>query len=158
MKSLHDLCIKHQITLACAESMSGGAFSSSITQLANASCYFLGGIVSYSTQSKINILDVPKELIDTHTVYSHECVQAMALGVKKKFNSQLSVAISGEAGHHLIDDHQEHYVYSCIIFNDRIELFKDSWTGLRNDIIRKSVDLLHQRCISIIERGYNGKE
>jgi nicotinamide-nucleotide amidase len=158
MTSLHDLCIKHQITLACAESVSGGAFSASITQTANASCYFLGGIVTYSTQSKMDLLDVSKEIIETHSVYSFECVEAMALGVKKKFGSQLSIAISGEAGHHLIDDHQERIVYSCIIFNDRIELFKDSLSGLRNDIIRKCVELLHQRCISIIERGYNGKE
>lgn len=158
MKSLHELCIKHQITLACAESVSGGAFSSSLTQTANASSYFLGGIVSYSTQSKIDLLDVSKDIIEKHTVYSLECVEAMALGVQKKFGSQLSIAISGEAGHHLIDDHQKRLVYSCIMFNDRIELFKDSLSGLRNDIIRKCVDLLHQRCISIIERGYNGKE
>ena len=69
MKSLHELCIKHQITLACAESVSGGAFSSSLTQTANASSYFLGGIVSYSTQSKIDLLDVSKDIIEKHTVY-----------------------------------------------------------------------------------------
>lgn len=158
MTSLHDLCIKHQITLACAESMTGGAFSASITQTANASRYFLGGIVTYSTQSKMDLLDIPIELIETYSVYSHECVKAMAIGVQQKFKSQLSVAISGEAGHHLIDDHQVRPVYSCIIFNDKIELFKDSCSGLRNDIIRECVELLHQRCISIIERGYNGKE
>ncbi|MBS3991930.1 MAG: nicotinamide-nucleotide amidohydrolase family protein [Erysipelothrix sp.] len=158
MTTLHDLCIKHQITLACAESMTGGAFSASITQIANASRYFLGGIVTYSTQSKIDLLNIPKELIEEHSVYSLECAEAMALGVKQKFNSQLSIAISGEAGHHLIDDYQDRLIYSCIVFNDRIELFKDSCSGLRNVIIRESVELLHQRCISIIERGYNGKE
>jgi len=49
-------------------------------------------------------------------------------------------------------------VYSCIIFNDKMETFKDSLSGSRNDIIEKGVELLHQRCISIIERGHHGKD
>lgn len=158
MNSLHELCLNHQITLACAESVTGGALCASMTQIASASSYFLGGIVAYSTQSKIDLLDVSKEVIETHSAYSLECVEAMAGGVKKKFNANLCLAISGEAGHHLIHDHQERIVYSCIMLNDRIELFKDSLVGLRNDIIRECVELLHHRCISIIERGYNGKE
>jgi len=158
MNSLHDLCLNHHITLACAESVTGGALCASMTQIANASGYFLGGVVAYTSKSKIDLLEVSKEIIETHSAYSLECVEAMAIGVQKKFNANLCLAISGEAGHHLINDHQERFVYSCIILNDRIELYKDSLYGLRNDIIREGVELLHHRCISIIERGYNGKE
>lgn len=158
MTSLHHLCLEHHLSLACAESMSGGAFSASITALDHASHYFLGGIVSYSIQSKIDLLNVPAQLIETYGVYSHECVKAMALGVKKAFNADICVAISGEAGsqHNPLD--QPLIVYSCIIFRDRIETFKDSMDGNRNDIIKKSVEMLHQRCISLIERGTYGKE
>lgn len=158
MTSLHQLCLDHNVSLACAESMSGGAFSASITAMENASHYFRGGIVSYSTQSKIDLLDVSPQLIESYGVYSHECVKAMTLGVRKAFNADLCVAISGEAGsqHNSLD--QLHVVYSCILFHDKIETFKDSMDGNRNDIIKKSVEMLHQRCISLIERGTYGKE
>lgn len=158
MTSLHQLCLNHNLSLACAESMSGGAFSASITSLDNASHYFLGGIISYSTQSKIDLLHVSSQLIETYGVYSHECVKAMALGVRRAFNADICVAISGEAGsQHNPTDHP-HIVYSCILFRDKIETFKDSMDGNRNDIIKKSVEMLHQRCISLIERGTYGKE
>ena len=158
MTSLHQLCLDHNISLACAESMSGGAFSASITSQENASHYFLGGIVSYSNQSKIDLLDVSPQLIQSYSVYSHECVTAMALGVRKVFKADLCVAISGEAGSYANPPQHSHVVYSCILFHDKIETFKDSMDGNRNDIIKKSVEMLHQRCISVIERGTYGKE
>jgi nicotinamide-nucleotide amidase len=157
MSTLHQLCLEHNITLACGESMSGGAFSASITRNPQASNYFLGGVVSYSIQSKIDLLHVSKEIIDNYGVYSFECVTSMAKGVQEVFKSELSVAISGQAGNqHPTNSLLE--IYSCIIFRDKIETFKDNLSGTRIDIINESVDLLHKRCISIIERGYHGSE
>ncbi|MBS3971700.1 MAG: CinA family protein [Erysipelotrichia bacterium] len=158
MSTLHQLCIEHQLTLACAESMSGGAFSASITRNTDASKYFLGGVVSYSNQSKINLLHVPPEIIETYGVYSTECVESMARGIYDLFHSDISVAISGQAGHHHNPQNSLLEIYSCIIFHDKIETFKDKLNGSRIDIINESVDLLHKRCISIIERGYHGSK
>jgi nicotinamide-nucleotide amidase len=158
MKTLHQLCLEHQITLACGESMSGGAFSASITRNSKASTYFLGGVITYSTQSKIDLLKVSEEVIEKYSVYSKECVEAMAQGVQSLFKSDLSVAISGQAGNEENSKDSLLEIYSCIIFRDKIETFKDKLSGKRIDIINDSVDLLHQRCISIIERGYHGSK
>jgi nicotinamide-nucleotide amidase len=158
MSTLHQLCLEHQLTLACAESMSGGAFSASITRNPQASLYFLGGVVTYSIQSKIELLHVSQDVISKYGVYSPECVIAMAQGVQSLFKSELTVAISGQAGNHDNPSDSLLEIYSCIIFRDKIETFKDKLSGKRIDIINESVDLLHQRCISIIERGYHGSK
>lgn len=156
--TLHELCLKHKLTLCCAESMSGGAFSASITRNSMASRYFLGGVVSYSTLSKIEILKVPSKIIDTYGVYSTQCVVAMAQGVKALFNADIAVSISGEAQKSDSSSDSLLEIYSCIIFRDKIETFKDSLSGTRIDIIQGMVDVLHERCISLIERGYYGQE
>lgn len=158
MSTLHQLCLEQQITLACAESMSGGAFSASITQNSNASKYFLGGIVSYSNQSKIDLLHVSEDIIEKFGVYSPECVIAMAQGIHSIFKSELSVSISGQAGNDENPSDSLLEIYSCILFRDKIETFKDKLSGKRIDIINESVEMLHQRCISIIERGYHGSK
>lgn len=90
--------IANQQTLAVSESCTGGKVSSSITALPGASQYFLGSVVAYSVQSKHSLLGVSSELINKHSVYSHQVVEAMAQGTLKEFNSDYAIATSGNAG------------------------------------------------------------
>lgn len=154
--TLQTLCINRHLTLACAESMTGGALSASMIQHPHASAYFLGGVVTYSTQSKMDILNVPDAVIQEAGVYSAACVQSMATGVQRLFKSDIAIAVSGEAQQK--DGQTKLEVYSCILIQDTIEIFKDFMSGSRMDIIQGTVDLLHQRCIALIERGNYGQE
>jgi nicotinamide-nucleotide amidase len=85
-------------TLAVAESCTGGKIAERFTIHAGASNYFKGSIVSYATDSKINVLGIPKDLIDTHSVVSSQVAEAMATQVLQLFNSDFSVATTGNAG------------------------------------------------------------
>jgi nicotinamide-nucleotide amidase len=89
---------ERQLTLATAESCSGGVLAEMITSLAGSSEYFRGGFVSYSEQAKIETLGVPAETIRDHTVYSAETAEQMALAARRKLHTSLGVGITGVAG------------------------------------------------------------
>lgn len=92
------LLSQKKLTIAIAESCTGGLVSNRITNVPGSSNYFERGIVSYSNESKIEILEVPKELIESVGAVSAEVVEAMAEGIRKLAHSDIGVAISGIAG------------------------------------------------------------
>lgn len=69
-----------------------------LTAVPGSSDYFLGGVVTYSNESKENILTVPKEHIEAHGAVSEEVAIDMAIGVRELFDSTLSLSITGIAG------------------------------------------------------------
>ena len=87
-----------QMTLATAESFTGGRIAQKITAMSGASAYFKGSVVSYATETKINVLHVPKALIDSHSVVSAEVAKAMAKNVKELLKTDFAVATTGNAG------------------------------------------------------------
>jgi len=85
-------------TIAIAESCTGGKIAQAFTANAGASKYFKGSIVSYATDSKINILDVSQTDITSHSVVSKQVVEAMAKNVRTLFNSDYGLSTTGNAG------------------------------------------------------------
>jgi len=85
-------------TLATAESCTGGKIAESLTAIAGASNYFKGSVVSYATQSKIDVLNIPESLIDTYSVVSAEVAEAMAKNVLQLFKTDYAIATTGNAG------------------------------------------------------------
>lgn len=92
------LLLKKNLTVALAESCTGGLLAHRITNVPGSSGYFERGVVSYSNESKVEILGVPKETIESAGAVSAEAVEAMAEGVRDLAGSDLGVAISGIAG------------------------------------------------------------
>ncbi|MEH6408867.1 MAG: CinA family nicotinamide mononucleotide deamidase-related protein, partial [Leeuwenhoekiella sp.] len=85
-------------TLAVAESFTGGKIASSLTAIPGASIYFKGGIVTYATKSKIDLLSISPDIINEHSVVSEAVAAAMAQGVQNIFHSDYSIATTGNAG------------------------------------------------------------
>ena len=85
-------------TLAIAESCTGGMIAEQFTMHPGASTYFKGGVVTYSTESKMNVLGVSKTDIDAFSVVSAQVVEAMASNALKLFQSDYAVATTGNAG------------------------------------------------------------
>lgn len=86
------------LTLSSAESVTGGLFASSITDVPGASKVFKAGFVTYSDSSKINDLGVSKDLIDKYTVSSPEIAVEMAKCAISRTKSDISISITGNAG------------------------------------------------------------
>ena len=95
---LHDLLISKNLTISTAESCTGGELSHLITSVSGSSQYFLGGICTYQTQKKTEILGVSEDLIKEKTVVSEEVAQAMSLGCQKLFKTDIALSTTGVAG------------------------------------------------------------
>jgi len=86
------------LSLATAESCTGGLIAERITDVPGSSAYFRGGVVAYSNEAKASLLGVPEDLIETHGAVSEPVVRAMAEGARERFGSDLAVATSGISG------------------------------------------------------------
>jgi PncC family amidohydrolase len=86
------------LTIATAESCTGGAVAAAITAVAGSSAYFPGGAVTYGAASKAAVLGVPQAIIEGEGVVSAPCALAMAQGARRVFGSDLAVATTGIAG------------------------------------------------------------
>jgi len=85
-------------TISTAESCTGGLIAERITRIPGSSEYFLGSIVSYSPEAKVNLLGVPRDLIESRGVVSGDVAESMAAGVKAKLGSTIGISITGVAG------------------------------------------------------------
>lgn len=86
------------LTIALAESCTGGKIAQLITSVPGASGYFKGGLVTYSTESKIKLLGVDAATIKSHSVVSGEVALEMAQRVKELFGTDFAIATTGNAG------------------------------------------------------------
>ncbi|WP_411031638.1 competence/damage-inducible protein A [Spongiimicrobium sp. 3-5] len=87
-----------KLTLSTAESFTGGKIAQQITAIPGASVYFKGSVVSYATEAKIEVLGVPKDLVDAHSVVSSEVAVSMAKNVRKLMKTDFGIATTGNAG------------------------------------------------------------
>jgi competence/damage-inducible protein CinA-like protein len=86
------------LTLAVAESCTGGGLASRLTDRAGSSAYFLGGGVVYSNQAKVDLAGVDPELIERLGAVSSEVAEALANGIAARFGADVGVGITGIAG------------------------------------------------------------
>ncbi len=86
------------LTIATAESLTGGLVAASLTSVPGASDVFVGGIVAYALGAKGDALGVPLELLTARGPVSEEVAVAMAEGARRLFGSDLAVATTGAAG------------------------------------------------------------
>ncbi len=95
---LHKKLIKKKSSISVAESCTGGLLSSKLTKLSGSSKYFNMGLITYSNNAKINILNVKRKLIDRYGAVSQECCRSMVENLSKLSKSKINVSITGVAG------------------------------------------------------------
>ena len=89
---------ERNLTLAVAESCTGGLIGSRLTDIPGSSSYFRGGMIVYSNQAKMDLLDVSQETLDENGAVSTVTAIEMARGVRDKLHSDLGIAVTGIAG------------------------------------------------------------
>jgi PncC family amidohydrolase len=95
---LGQLCVRLGVTVATAESCTGGLVASAITDVAGSSGYFAGGIVAYANTAKMALLDVPGELLEAHGAVSAQVARAMAQETRLRLGADIAVSVTGVAG------------------------------------------------------------
>lgn len=97
-EQLQGLCLGRGLTVALAESCTGGLIAATLTSVPGSSGYFRGGVVSYSNEAKEAFLDVPATTLAAHGAVSAQVAKAMALGARTRFDVALAVSVTGIAG------------------------------------------------------------
>lgn len=95
---LGELLQERELSVATAESCTGGNIAHRIVQMPGSSAYFLGSVVSYSNDVKAGVLDVSRSDIDTYGAVSRQVVEQMVAGVSRLMRTDCAIATSGIAG------------------------------------------------------------
>jgi PncC family amidohydrolase len=95
---LQACCLERGLTVATAESCTGGLIAKLITDIAGSSGYFRGGVVSYSDDVKVSLLGVEREHLAAHGAVSAQVARAMAIGAVIRTGAKVAVAVTGVAG------------------------------------------------------------
>lgn len=97
-KKVHDLLKENKLTIAVAESVTGGKIADRLTKHGGSSEFFIGGIVGYHPTVKVMHIGVSPKIISKYGVVSAEVAKAMAQGIKAKFKTQIGLSTTGIAG------------------------------------------------------------
>src|SRR5207248_7505362 len=93
-----ELCRERGLTLATAESCTGGLVSARLTSVPGSSDVFVGGIVSYANEVKEAELEVSADVLQRHGAVSAETAAAMAAGARRRLAVDVGIAVTGVAG------------------------------------------------------------
>jgi len=129
------------LSIATAESCTGGSIAQKLTSVEGSSGYFKGSAVTYATKSKVNVLGVQQQTIDLFSVVSEEVASEMALGVKRIYQTDLAISTTGNAGPLKGDgDVEVGTVCMAFAFNDKVESFTFNFGQPRNKVIQAAVE------------------
>mgnify|MGYP001044441738 CR=1 FL=1 len=136
-----------ELTIAFAESMTGGMLSGYLTEVPNASKVIKDSIVVYSNQSKIAILNCDIFNIRKYTVYSEQVIDDMIHGLRKISNADILVAISGVAGPDSDEGVKPGHVWMGIYYQGKTYHYKQVFTGNRTSIRNQSIIFIYNEVI-----------
>lgn len=132
---------KHKLTLATAESCSGGLLGGRITEEAGSSDYYVGGIVSYANSAKERLLKVNQSDLDSYGAVSEQVAKQMAAGAREEFSADLALSTTGIAGPGGgAKDKPVGLVYIALAHPDGIQVVRNQFAGNRNSIRTMTVE------------------
>jgi PncC family amidohydrolase len=132
---------RNRMTLATAESCSGGLLAHCITNVGGASRYFRGGVVAYSNEAKEALLAVPQEMLIEHGAVSEPVARAMAVGARIAFHADYGVGVTGIAGPGGgTDEKPVGLVYIAVADKDGTEVVRYVFDGGRESIKMRTAE------------------
>ena len=127
-------------TIATAESLTGGQIAANLVSVAGSSAYYKGSFVTYSAETKINLLGVSAETIKKYSVVSKEVALEMARGVKEKLNTDYAIAVTGNAGPTTdLTDKTVGIVYIALIADNKEVVEEFDFGQPREKVINRTV-------------------
>jgi PncC family amidohydrolase len=142
--ALVGLLAEHGLTLATAESLTGGGLGALITSVPGASAVYRGGVVAYATELKQSVLGVPAEVVRSHGVVSPECAQAMAEGVRRLTGADLALSTTGVAGPDPQEGQPVGRVFVCVAGAGGAD-------GTRLDLTGDRAGIRDATCVAVLE-------
>ncbi len=132
--ALAKVLLERGLTLAIAESLTGGLVSSRLVNVPGASAFFLGGVTAYSLGAKEVLVGVPHQTLSQYGAVSWQCALAMASGVRKALGSSLGMGVTGVAGPAETGGRPTGTVYLAIDDGSRALVRRSRFPGMRVEI------------------------
>jgi len=143
--------VKKGVTLAVAESCTGGLIGSRLTDVPGCSDYFTGGIVSYANSAKVKLLGVPAALVREYGAVSEPVARKMAQGVRRRFAAGVGIAVTGIAGPGGgTREKPVGLVYMAVASGKRVTSAKRLFSGSRVQIKKQSADAVLRMALAFI--------
>lgn len=139
-KALVDALRARSMTLATAESCTGGGIGHALTSVPGSSAVYLGGVISYANDVKEKVLSVPGNMLAQFGAVSEETARAMAVGAKKLISADIAVSVTGIAGP--ASDYTNKpvgLVYIAIATNAGVTVKENHFTGDRDAIRAQTI-------------------
>jgi PncC family amidohydrolase len=143
---LHGELLRRGLTVATAESLTGGAVADLVSGTPGASATYVGGIVSYATSVKQQLLGVSPATVERHGVVSARCAAEMATGVRALLGADLAVSTTGVAGPDAQEGRPVGLVYVGVAGPTGVETYEMHLSGdrgaIRAEAARRAVETL----------------
>lgn len=134
------------LSLALAESCTGGMIAETITNVAGASDIFYGSAVTYVNSAKEHILGVARETLEKHGAVSSECAEEMACGARRVYGADVAMSVTGIAGPGGGSEGKPvGTVWFGLATNDGAETFRRRFDGDRAAVRRQTVEEVLRR-------------
>jgi PncC family amidohydrolase len=141
---------KRKLTIAVAESCTGGLVAAALTDLPGSSEYFLGGVVTYANEAKMALLGVDQGVISRHGAVSRQVASQMAIGARRLFGSDVAVSVTGIAGPTAEGDKPVGLTYVGATYRDKTLVRRHRWNGGRASNRVASVEAAIQLATEIL--------
>jgi PncC family amidohydrolase len=138
-KQVEERLVTLRKSLAVAESCTGGLLGAALTDVPGSSAYFLGGVISYADQVKLDQLRVPAATLRRYGAVSEETAAAMASGVRQLLHADIGLSITGVAGPEAEGSKPIGLTFIGIASQLTTSTYRFQWTGDRWDNRRRSV-------------------
>lgn len=160
---LQEICLAAGLTVATAESCTGGRIADALTDVAGSSGYLRGGVVAYADAVKRELLGVPALVIEQHGAVSAQTARAMAAGARERLGVDLAVAVTGIAGPTGATPGKPiGLAYVAVADEAGIEIRRFTWSGDREAnkaaSARAALELLVERATAIAAGAAGGAQ
>lgn len=151
-----EMLLDNQLTISAAESLTAGLFQSELAEIPGVGDALVGGVVTYTEEAKIKQLGISKEFLTTHGIVSSECAAAMASAVRKKFDTDIGIGLTGAAGPTAHDHQPAGTVWIGIAIGDEKPItYLLHLSGMRNtNRLRAAKFTCHYLMQLLEERGF----
>ena len=150
--------VERGLTIAVAESLTGGQLVASLVDVPGASATVVGGVVAYNTAIKHSVLGVSGDLLAAHGAVDPEVARQMATGVCRALGAEVGVATTGVAGPDPQDGHPVGTVFVAVAADGQVVVRELSLVGDRATIRARTVDAALDLLRSLVAGGVSGTE
>jgi nicotinamide-nucleotide amidase len=138
------LLLERNMTVAVAESFTGGLMAARLTDMPGSSDTFAGGVVAYTADAKVSMVGVDRAVIEEHGVVSVEVAEALARGAAERFGAQAGIGLTGEAGPESASGRPVGTVCIAVVVNGVVSSSENTLRGQRADVRERGpVNAMH---------------